>query len=106
MMMMMMIMMDDDVVYDGIFFGTFVSFAVSLSTSNPTITSTDNNSFTGTIPSTLGTLIYLYEIWLHNNDLVGTVPVELYTMLPDVYSIRVDGNSIADCPTDVSFLTC
>mmetsp|Transcript_30035 Transcript_30035/g.49860 ORF Transcript_30035/g.49860 Transcript_30035/m.49860 type:complete len:448 (+) Transcript_30035:146-1489(+) len=66
----------------------------------------NDNAFEGTIPSELSTLIGLYELWLHNNDLVGTLPESIYQDLTMAYSIRVDGNSIEDCPTDIPAVIC
>lgn len=68
--------------------------------------SLDDNSFTGTIPAKLSTLTYLYELWLQNNELVGTLPEVIYRDLSNAYSIRVEGNDLDSCPANQPVVIC
>ena len=48
----------------------------------------------------------LYELWLQNNALIGTLPTPIYEDLLFAYSIRVEGNSIDNCPVDADNVKC
>ncbi|KAG0478580.1 hypothetical protein HPP92_013299 [Vanilla planifolia] len=50
-----------------------------------------HNTFTGTIPSSIGQLISLQRLWLNNNQLVGVIP-ENITILKQLQSVRLDNN--------------
>ena len=69
---------------------------------------TDDNQFIGTIPSHLSNLRNLYELWLQNDDLIGTLPESIYQQngATFLYSLRVDGNDIDECPHDVPIVQC
>jgi hypothetical protein len=62
--------------------------------------------FIGTIPKEFAQMTRLYELWLQNNALIGTLPAPIYEDLVFAYSIRVDGNSIDKCPTDARNVKC
>jgi hypothetical protein len=66
----------------------------------------DDNDLTGTIPSELSMLDGLYELWLQNNNFVGTVPASIYEDLTMAYSIRVEGNDLDECPQNQQFVIC
>mmetsp|Transcript_31132 Transcript_31132/g.75244 ORF Transcript_31132/g.75244 Transcript_31132/m.75244 type:complete len:93 (-) Transcript_31132:72-350(-) len=67
---------------------------------------TDDNLFIGTIPDEFGKMTRLYELWLQNNALIGTLPTPIYEDLLFAYSIRVEGNSIDGCPADAENVQC
>jgi hypothetical protein len=66
----------------------------------------DDNELTGSIPEELSTMDGLYELWLQNNNLVGTLPATVYQNLVVAYSIRVEGNDLDSCPQDQQFVIC
>jgi hypothetical protein len=51
-------------------------------------------------------MVGLYEIWLNDNKLTGTLPSSIYTELPLVYSIRIGGNDLDDCPDEQLTVFC
>lgn len=49
------------------------------------------NSFTGSIPSSIGQLTFLQRLWINDNQLVGIIPENL-TSLKQLQSLRLDNN--------------
>ena len=57
------------------------------------------NNLTGTIPSEIGDLSTLEELYLDNNELTGDIPSELGN-LPELSALRLAGNRLTGCIPD------
>jgi hypothetical protein len=65
----------------------------------------DDNALEGSIPTELAKLSNLEQLWLQNNEFVGTFPQSLLE-LPYIEDIRVERNALHDCPGNETIVTC
>ena len=55
----------------------------------------------GSIPPELGNLPYLDRLWLHNNQLTGTIPPEFSNLIPSLEELFLAGNQLTGCIPNV-----